>query len=116
MQINEGEMIVTKSKNYENFYFTRSVKKDKETGEYLKDSEGNTISIFKTVYLPEGTDIGDFAKIKFKGYTGFNIREDGTTSEYISVQEILDVTTYESKKENTQNEEFQFENDDDLPF
>lgn len=116
MQINEGEMIVFKSKNYENNYFTSEKKKDKETGEYVKGTDGKDVTLYKTVYLPEGTDIGNSAKIKFKGYEAISITNDGTVKEYITVQEILEMKLTGGKPAGSTNTGYEFGADDDLPF
>lgn len=117
MQINDGEITVIKSKNFENNYFTSEVKKDKETGELVTDENGKIRRLYKTVFLPEGTVIDNVERIRFKGYTGISFKEDGSISEYISVQEILEYI----QRENTQSSNTYGANEfneygDDLPF
>lgn len=110
MQIHDGEIFITKSKNFENSYYTKELKKDKDTGEYLTDSEGKKIAVIKAVYLPEGTELGDFTKIRFKGYTSFSLNDKGFIKEYISVSEIIEILN------SNENGNFNIVSDDDLPF
>ena len=112
MQINDAEMTVVKSKNYDNNYFTSEVKKNKETGELITDENGKIKRLYKTVFLPEGTVIDGSARIRFKGYSAISIKEDGNINEYIVVQEILEFI----KSETAQTTTTEFEADDDLPF
>lgn len=114
MQINDGEMTVVKSKNFENNYFTSEVKKDKQTGELITDENGKIRRLYKTVFLPEGTTIENTAKIRFRGYSAISIKEDGTINEYIAVQEILEFIQNNNTQENTSSNEFEF--GDGLPF
>lgn len=114
MQINDGEITVIKSRNFDNNYFTSEVKKDKETGELVTDENGKIRRLYKTVFLPEGTEIENVARIRFKGYTGISFKEDGSITEYIAVQEILEYV----QRDNSQNTNTYGTNEfgDDLPF
>lgn len=117
MQINDAEMTIIKSKQFENNYFTSEVKKDKETGELVKDENGKIKRLYKKVYVPDGTEIENTARIRFKGYTSISIKDDGTISEYIVVQEILEYINRENTQSYTTNEQFSSnEFGDDLPF
>lgn len=111
MQINDGEMYVTKSRNYENSYYTKELKKDKDTGEYITDYDNKKISTIKTVYLPDGTVLDDFSHIRFKGYTSFSVNDSGSIREYIVVTDLLEVLD-----SNNSNNNFMSNSDDDLPF
>lgn len=119
MQINDGEIYIYKSKNFENNYYTRERKKEKNSDKYMTDSNGKQVVLYKTVYLPENHNLGDFSHIRFKGYTSLSVANDGTIKEYISVDEILEVI------DNKVNDDSSFSNsdipsidnnDDDLPF
>lgn len=114
MQINDGEMTVVKSKNFEDNYFTSEVKKDKQTGELVTDENGKIRRLYKTVFLPEGTTIENIAKIRFRGYSAISIKEDGAINEYIAVKEILEFIQNNNTQENTNSNEFEF--GDGLPF
>ena len=117
MQINDAEITVVKSKNFEDNYFTSEVKKDKETGDLVKDEEGKIRRLYKKVYLPEGTQIENTARIRFKGYTGLSFRNDGSISEYIVVQEILEYVNRETNSTYMVEEPYSSnEFGDDLPF
>ncbi len=111
MQINDGEMYVTKSRNYENNYYTKELKKDKDTGEYITDDNNKKVSVIKTVYIQDETELGDFSHIRFKGYTSISINEKGIAKEYIVVTEILEIL--DSKGNNN---DVMSDSDDDLPF
>ena len=113
MQIHDGEMFVTKSRNYENSYYTKDLKKDKESGEYMVDENGRKIAVIKSVYLPDGTELGDFSHIRFKGYTSFSLNGEGNVKEYIVITEIIEVL--ESNNNASSNFNVGAE-DDDLPF
>lgn len=111
MQIHDGEIFVTKSRNYENSYYTKEFKKDKDTGEYMVDADGKKISAIKSVYLPKDSNLGDFSHIRFKGYTSFSLNDKGYIKEYIVVTEIIEVLS-----SNNNNSDFSVNSDDDLPF
>lgn len=115
MQINDGEMTVIKSKNFENNYFMSETKKDKKTGELMTDANGKIIRLYRNVFLPEGTNIEDTARIRFKGYMGITVRENGTIAEYISVQEILEYIQKEEAPSTYGTNQYN-EYGDDLPF
>ena len=121
MNIKDGEMTIFKSRNYEDNYFTTTVKKNKETGELVTNTDGKIIRLYKRVYLPEGITVENSAKVRFKGYTAISIKEDGTINEYIVVQEILEYlqnNNQETVQAPQKNEEFEYygTSDDDLPF